>query len=192
MITIHEETLCNEPTVSDLVQAAQGGDSAAFGLLVDRYWASIHAHARKMVSRETEAEDLVQDVFLRAFQKLGQLHTPAAFGGWLKTILRHAAINRAARRGLVVHCQPESLEAICTDREDRDAEARREEIAAGIHHGLSQLGEVDRSTLQAHYIEGMSLEDMSSTFAVPVGTIKSRLHTARKRLAQRIEALQAV
>ena len=65
---------------------------------------------------------------------------------------------------------------------------RRDNLAVGI----SRLGEMDRDTLQAFYVDGHSLREMSDEFEAPIGTIKRRLHVARKRLAKEMEELEAV
>jgi RNA polymerase sigma-70 factor (ECF subfamily) len=66
------------------------------------------------------------------------------------------------------------------------------ERVAQVHSGLSRLGEMDRDTLEAFYLRGQSLIEMSDRFDAPVGTIKRRLHVARKRLAAELETLQAI
>ncbi len=65
-----------------------------------------------------------------------------------------------------------------------------QETRAQVHAGLQRLGELDRDTLIAFYLQGQSLVEMSDAFDAPVGTIKRRLHVARKRLAREVETLQ--
>ena len=77
------------------VIAAQAGDRAAFGELFVQYEKSIYAIALRRTGDPTEAQELVQDVFVQAMQKIDQLRTPEAFGGWLRRIVHRMAINRS-------------------------------------------------------------------------------------------------
>lgn len=179
-------------TVAELVLAAQAGDREAFGELFERYRPGIVALAFRRVRNVDEAEELAQDVFIQAMSKLGQLRVPEAFGGWLRRIVHRMAINRVTRTRLAVACDPETLEATCLtiDRPDEAAEDREE--AAAVRDGIDRLGSLDRQTLLAFYLRGQTLVEMSDEFDAPVGTIKRRLHVARKRLAKEMNMLQAV
>ncbi len=172
------------PTVITLVLAAQAGDREAFGLLFERYRPAIVALAMRRLRHADEAEELAQDVFVQAMQKLDQLRVPEAFGGWLRRIVHRMAINRVTRRQSATACDPSVLEATCLSVHDSpDACCERHEQAEGVRAAVQRLGERDRQTLQAFYLGGQSLLQMSDAFDAPVGTIKRRLHDARKRLA---------
>jgi RNA polymerase sigma-70 factor (ECF subfamily) len=182
-----------QATVVVLVRAAQQGDRDAFGQLFERYRPAIFALAMKRMRNADEAEELAQDVFVQAMQKLDQLRVPEAFGGWLRRIVHRMAINRVTRRQLATACDPFVLESTClsgADAPDKDAADR--EQAEDIRAAVQRLGKLDRQTLQAFYLRGQTLLQMSNAFDAPVGTIKRRLHTARKRLARELEVSQAV
>jgi len=179
--------------VVDLVRAAQAGDRDAFGLLFERYRSGIVALAMRRVRNADEAEELAQDVFVQAMQKLDQLRVPEAFGGWLRRIVHRMAINRVTRRQAAASCDPSVLEATCFSRGDSpDSGAVDREEAADVRAAVARLGQLDRQTLQAFYLRGQTLVQMSDAFDAPVGTIKRRLHVARKRLAKEMEVTQAV
>lgn len=178
-------------SVTELVRAAQTGDQEAFGLLFERYRHGIVALAMRRVGHADEAEELAQDVFVQAMQKIRQLRVPEAFGGWLRQIVCRMAINRATRRRWAVACDPETLEATCVSTRGPDEVAETRERAVVLHAGLARLNDLDQQTLQAFYLHGRSLVQMSDEFEAPVGTIKRRLHVARKRLAQEVDLLHA-
>lgn len=182
------------PSVNALVRAAQAGDREAFGLLFQRYRPGIVAQAMRRVRNADEAEELAQDVFVQAMQKIDQLRVPEAFGGWLRRIVHRMAINRATRRQTAAACDPFVLEATCLSVQDSpETCCERREQAEGVRAAVERLGVQDRQTLQAFYLGGQSLLEMSDSFNAPVGTIKRRLHTARKRLAREMEDIsQAV
>ncbi len=171
-------------TVAELVQAAQLGDRAAQSALYERYQGSALALAYRKLGNWDEAEELVQDVFMHAFDRVEQLRVPEAFGGWLRQIVRRMAINRMTRRRVALSMDQAALDAVV----NRDANPLDDlldgESCQQIRVGLERLGEVDRLTLEAFYIGGHSLLEMAEQFAAPLGTIKRRLHVARKRLAQ--------
>lgn len=179
--------------VAQLVRQAQAGDRDAFGQLFQRYRASIVALATRRVGNQDEAEELAQDVFVQAMLKLDQLRVPEAFGGWLRRIVNRMAINRATRRQATTACDPEILEATCLDAADSpDQRALVRERRDDLRAAVNRLGQLDRQTLQAFYLGGQSLLQMSDAFDAPVGTIKRRLHVARKRLARKMNVSQAV
>lgn len=178
--------------VADLVRSAQLGDREAQCALYERYQGGALALAYRKLGNWDEAEELVQDVFIHAFDRIDQLRVPEAFGGWLRQIVRRMAINRLTRRRPTVALESEALDAAHSESETPldcllDGERHRE-----VRNGLERLGAMDRQTLEAFYISGQSLIEMASHFEAPVGTIKRRLHVARKRLAQEMADFYAV
>ncbi|MGD9633064.1 MAG: RNA polymerase sigma factor [Pirellulales bacterium] len=175
-----------------LVVWAQAGDREAFGELAKRFEGMVFAIALRRLGNHTEAQELAQEVLVKAMQKIDQLEVPAAFGGWLRSITVRMAINRKVRRAPLVATEPATLEATCTETNTPLDTALANERAAEVREGLARLGELDRTTLEAFYFRGESLAEMAKSFRAPVGTIKRRLHVARKRLAEHLEAAAAV
>ena len=179
-------------STADLVRAAQSGNSEAFGQLFERFQPTVLAIAMRRLGNMSEAQELTQDVFIQAMQKLGQLRTPEAFIGWLRQITVRMAINRAVRRGPSVAVEPEMLEATLIGEESPLDKALAFERKEQIQEGLERLREMDRETLKAFYVQGQSLIQMADQFDAPIGTIKRRLHVARKRLAKEVEEMASV
>jgi len=175
--------------VTGLVCAAQDGDREAFGELVERFERTIYAIAFRRLNNHAEAQELCQEVFMQALEKLDQLRQPECFPGWLRSIAVRMSINRAVRRGPVFASEPEAFEASCVDRETPVRRVIATETRRQVRAGLRQLGALDRKTLEAFYVRGQSLLEMSDEFDAPVGTIKRRLHVARKRLAAELAEL---
>jgi RNA polymerase sigma-70 factor, ECF subfamily len=175
-----------------LVEAAQAGDRDAFGELATRFEPMVYAIAYRRLGNHAEAQELSQEVLVKAMQKIEQLKVPAAFGGWLRSITVRLAINRQVRRAPSIATEPQTLEAKCIEpRTPLDA-VLASERAQQVRGGLARLGELDRTTLEAFYVRGESLAQMSASFEAPIGTIKRRLHVARKRLALQLETASAV
>ncbi|MBN2579028.1 MAG: sigma-70 family RNA polymerase sigma factor [Pirellulales bacterium] len=170
----------------ETVLAAQCGDREAFGRLAERFERVVYATVLRRLGNHAEAQELCQEVFIRALRKLDQLHDPRCFGGWLRQIADRMAINRAVRRTprvvvITGNCGVHGIER----RTPLTAMLDRER-AVQVRSGLKKLRALDRQTLEAFYFEGRSLREMSRKFDTPVGTIKRRLHVARKRLAKEL------
>lgn len=187
-LTTHDENAL----VAQLVRSAQAGDRDAFGALVERYERAVFATALRRLRDYGEAEELTQEVFLQAFTKLHQLRQAEAFGGWLRSITVRMSINRAVRRRADVATEPEVLAATVVDDHDPLDDILDIEQEAQVRQGMLRLGDMDRQTLEAFYFQGHSLVEMANKFNAPVGTIKRRLHVARKRLAKEVAELVAV
>ena len=184
--------LNEQEQIAELVRAAQDGDRYAFGVLFERFERHVFAVALRRSGDYNEAQELTQDVFMQAMQKIGQLREPQAFGGWLRAITNRMAINRAVRRGPDLPMEPETLEGNCVETETPLAQVLEGERKTQVQAGLARLGDLDRQTLVAFYVNGKSLIEMAIEFDAPVGTIKRRLHVARKRLAKEVEGLMAL
>lgn len=184
------EELTNEKLeLVERVRAAQAGDRVAFGELVEQFEGVVFATALRRLRDRGEAQELAQEVFVQALRKIGQLREPECIGGWLRSIANRLAINRQVRRGPVVSAERETLEAISQDTDTPLVNVLAAERRRQVRAGLRRLGTLDRKTLVAFYVKGHSLIEMSDEFHSPVGTIKRRLHVARKRLARELEEL---
>lgn len=179
-------------TIAELVLAAKAGDRDAQCALYERYHQSMLALAYRKLGNWDEAEELVQDVFIQAFARIDQLRLPEAFGGWLRQIVRRMAINQMTRRRIAVASEVDAMDVACSDELTPLDGVLITERCQQVQSGLARLGDIDRRTLEAFYMGGQSLIEMSEQFEAPIGTIKRRLHVARKRLAEEIGSVQAI
>jgi RNA polymerase sigma-70 factor (ECF subfamily) len=187
-----EPILITERTETSLVLAARAGDREAFGELARRYERAVYATALRRLGNHAEAQEVCQEVLVRAMQKIAQLREPEAFGSWLQSVTNRMAINRAVRKRAAIATEPDTMAATCVERETPLTLTLARERQSQVRAGLGRLGALDRDTLVAFYVKGQSLVEMSEGFRSPVGTIKRRLHVARKRLAKELEELVAV
>ena len=183
-----QEIPANERTeLESLVLDAQAGDKSAFEELVRRFEGTVFATAYRRLRNRADAQELCQEVFMQALRKLHQLQDPRCFGGWLHSITARMAINRASRTKPMFTAEPRSVESDCIEYETPLSTMLAQERKSQVHAGLDRLRELDRDTLVAFYFHGNSIIEMSDRFQSPVGTIKRRLHVARKRLAKELE-----
>ena len=174
--------------LADLVVRAQDGDRAAFGELVEQFERTVHAICLRRLGNPSEALELTQEVFLHVMKRLDQLREPERFAGWLRQVAARMAINRATRRVQPPTVESEILEAAGEQHAAPLDELIARERAQKLWAGLDRLKPLDRETLVAFYIQGQSLMEIAEERETPIGTIKRRLHTARKRLKAELEA----
>ena len=175
--------------LGETVRAAQRGDRQAFGRLAERYQRTVYLTVYRRLHNHAEAQEVCQDVLIQAMRKIGQLQDARCFGSWLRSIAGRMAINRAVRRRTAAAVDVGLLESGGAEAKTPLLAMLVRERSEQVHSGLRRLRALDRQTLTAFYLDGSSLLEMSRQFASPVGTIKRRLHVARKRLAKELEAL---
>ena len=171
-----------------LIQRVLEGDDNAFTLLVNRYQKAIHTFVWRKIGDFHTAEELTQDIFLKAYKKLALLKPPYHFLGWLYVIATRHCIAWMRKKQ-----EPTtSLDAMpAAELEDLSYiayEATRAEAADLEHHRdlvkhlLQKLPESERTVVTMHYLAEMPCEKISEFLGVSPNTVKSRLHRARKRL----------
>lgn len=178
---------CGISSTAVLVVRAQAGDLSAFGELVRAYRPSVYAKALTYLRNPAEAEDLAQDVFLHSMARLWQLRDPRCFPGWLHQIAKYKALNRLTRRPSTSDVDQETPTEWPDTNEGPLDEAIRAEEATRLRRCLYGLRPLDRDVLEGFYLHGHSVRRLSQELAVPVGTVKRRLHDARQRLRKALE-----
>jgi len=173
--------------VAELVLRAQEGDREAFGLLVEQFQPTVYAIALRRLGNASEAVELTQDVFLHILRRIHQLREPERFAGWLRQVAVRMAINRATRRVAPATVDTGVLEGAYERAHQPVDELITRERAERLWAALRRLKTLDRESLVAFYMRGLSLVEIAGELDVPLGTIKRRLHTARKRLRQELD-----
>jgi RNA polymerase sigma-70 factor, ECF subfamily len=181
----------NWSLTAELVERAQAGDREAFGELVEQFQRTVYAIALGRLGNASEASELTQEVFLHVMRRLGQLREPERFAGWLRQVTVRMAINRATRRVVPASVEDGVLEAASCQRDEPLDELILRERAKHLWDGLNRMKPLDREVLVLFYIQGMSLLEIADQLEAPVGTVKRRLHIARKRLKEELRARAA-
>ena len=181
-----------------LVQLTLEGDHNAFAVLVEKYQSQIHALAWRKIDDFHIAQDITQEVFLTAYQKLATLTRPDRFANWLYAIVNNLCVTwlrkQAAQPQLesITSTAPEELSALCYSdyMAQQHEEAGRESLRALIENLLGKLRENDRTVITLYYLAELSYEEISQVLGVSLNTIKSRLSRARQRLKKHGEAIE--
>jgi RNA polymerase sigma-70 factor, ECF subfamily len=174
--------------LADLVGRAQRGDREAFGELVEQFQPTVYAIALRRLANASDALELTQEVFLHVLRRIGQLREPERFAGWLRQVAVRMAINRATRRVSPPSVEVGILEGASEHTDEPLDQLISRERAERLWAALGRLKTLDREALDAFYIRGHSLLEIAEMLDVPLGTVKRRLHTARKRLKLELEA----
>lgn len=174
-----------------LISAAQAGDRRAFGEIVRRYQRAVYRVAYGLTRNGTDAEDLVQETFLRAYQAIGTFRTGEPLYPWLSRIAVNLAFSlfRRRKRRPETPIDPlvESGKQWAAGDDPAEDSARREHDEK-LQAAFAELREEHRAVLVLRVVEGMSYDEIARTLGVPPGTVMSRLSRARKELRTRLAA----
>ena len=179
-----------------LVQLTLEGDHDAFAILVEKYRSQIHALAWRKIGDFHIAEDITQEVFLKAYQKLRTLTHPDRFAKWLYVIANNLCVTWLRKQAAQPQLQsltltdPEELAELCYSEyiAQQREETGKESYHALIQKLLDKLREADSTVISLYYLAEMTCEEISKFLGVSQNTIKSRLSRARKRLKKQVEA----
>ena len=169
------------------VAQARAGDTAAWDALFHRYQLPLCVYVFELVRDEQASLDIVQESFINAARHIGSLHEDAKFGGWLFGIAHQKCIQRWRKQARDEALRQE-LAAAQPDFEDDPAEFLiRAEQEAEFMKLLNQLPLAQRSVLLLHFVEEFSLQEIAGITGAQLGTVKSRLHYAKKALRKILE-----
>jgi RNA polymerase sigma-70 factor (ECF subfamily) len=187
----------SEPTDAELVRLARRADLGAFEVLVGRYQRQATSVAFRMLSNREDAMDVVQDAFLKAYDKLDSLSEPARFGPWLLRIVGNLALNFRRARSLR---RTDSLEAPGDDPQepgrmnrpdalaiDPAVEVSANELRGLLAKAVGQLPPMQRQALVLFSIEKLPQKEIAEMLGCSVEAVKWHVFTARKKLKERFK-----
>jgi RNA polymerase sigma-70 factor (ECF subfamily) len=176
---------------ADLVRAAQDGDEAAFAEIVRHFQRAVYRVAYALTRNASDADDLAQETFVRAYQAIGRFRVGEPLYPWLSRITVNLAysLHRRRKRRPETSIEPlvESGHQWATgdDPAERAAEAEQRERLA---EAFAELSHEHQVVLTLRVVEDLPYEEMARTLGVPVGTVMSRLSRARAELRTRLRA----
>lgn len=176
-------------SLDELVRQAQHGDAQAFAALIERFERSALATAYGALGDANLAADVVQEAFLRAWQRLRELRQPSQFAGWLLRMVRNLAIDAQRRRTSLRLVEPsEEVPDPCPDPVEAVAS---DETHRRVVQALSRLDELSRSVVVLRYYEGMSSREIGEVLSLSASAVDMRLSRARARLHELLGAAGA-
>ncbi|HVI69516.1 MAG TPA: sigma-70 family RNA polymerase sigma factor [Magnetospirillaceae bacterium] len=162
-----------------IIHQILNGDENVYGVLIDRYKEGLYRHCFQFVRDEATAEDIAQEAFIHAYTHLGQYNEAYRFSTWLYKIGTNLALQFLRRK------QPRLLEEnevdlVISTLPATDQLARNNEIRDAVAKLPTRLGQ----TINLRYFEGKTYEEIATILKTPQGTIKARVHRAKKQLKE--------
>ncbi len=182
---------------SDLVRRALSRDGAAFRTIMERHNRRLYRIARAVLRDDSEAEDTVQESYVRAFANLGTFRGDSSLATWLGRIALNEALGRLRRRRPAVPI--DTMEVLRTDAqiiqfpnamtaEDPERTMAQREILRLVERATEALPEIFRTVFVTRVIEGMSVQETAELLDIEPETVKTRLHRARHLLRDQLES----
>lgn len=162
-------------TESQLVDAARKGDLGSFGILYQRYYATMVWLAYAILADRGLAEDAAQETFAVACEQIERLKKPQKFPGWLAAICRNTALQLARER------KKEVLVDVVPEQSDQSS---RSNLAEVVRQAIGALPQEYRELLVLRYYNGMNYEQMGSVLGIRKSVVKGRLFRARRKIAK--------
>jgi RNA polymerase sigma-70 factor, ECF subfamily len=168
-----------------LLERARGGDSAALEELFEKQWLGAYRLARRLLGNEQDALDAVQDAFAKAIAGLGKFSGRSDFSTWLARIVYNASVDFGRSRKRRAHVAFSTLPQELRDPAAHDPESERtewKELRVILEQALDELTPKLKTTFVLFADGGLSYEEIAELQKIPVGTVMSRIHSARKKL----------
>jgi RNA polymerase sigma-70 factor, ECF subfamily len=182
---------------AELVQLARQRDAGAFRAIMRRYNRRLYRVARSVTRDDSEAEDVVQEAYLRALTNLGAFRGDSSLATWLTRIALNEALGRLRRRRPTVELSTLDVESQdetqiipfpqMTANSDPERTVAQREIRLLMERAIDDLPEVFRIVFVLREIEEMSVEETANFLSLPEATVKTRLHRARRLLREVLE-----
>jgi RNA polymerase sigma-70 factor (ECF subfamily) len=170
---------------SNWLQQAIAGDANAFGNIVESYHQSVFNLCYRMLGDQYEAEDAAQEAFFRAFKSLNRYDSKRSFSTWLLSIAAHYCIDQLRKRRMkFVSLDDLSHREISDPSPNPEGSLRSREDQQEVRTLLEMLSPTDRAAVVMRYWYDFSYDEISNALNISISAVKSRLHRARRTLAQ--------
>jgi RNA polymerase sigma-70 factor (ECF subfamily) len=181
------------PSDEELVEKSQAGRAESFGLLVERHQDYVYNAVCHLIGSGQDAEDIAQEVFVSAFRALGGFEGRARFTTWLYGIMLNSVRShwRRQKRVTVLSMSAEDDDdgpgrQVAAEQESPAETALRTEQVSAVRAAIGELEDNLREIIVLRDIQGLSYEELAAALELPDGTVKSRLHRARKELTEKL------
>lgn len=181
---------------AELVRRAAAREGAAFRTIMERHNRRLYRIARSIVQNDSEAEDVVQEVYLNAFTHLDGFRGESSFATWLARITMNEALGRLRRERAAAdlgNLEAGRLEAQViqfpqtTSSGDPERTMAQREILRLVERATDNLPEIFRTVFMARVIEGRGVEETAALLSIPPETVKTRLHRARRLVREQLD-----
>lgn len=166
----------------DIIELILRGGEHGYSILLQRYRARVFSLALRIIGSREEAEEAAQDAFIRAFRALPGFEQRARFSTWLYRITYNTALNYATKKRDPAEPMPEDHDEADEGQLPADAKLEHDDLKQQVHLALERLRPEYSAILTLFYLEDQGYEEIAEITGLPLGTVKNRLHRARKEL----------
>ena len=166
------------------IEAVRKGNVQAFSYLVEKYQKLVYTLALKLLKRPEDAEELAQDTFIKAYQKLDSYEGKSKFSTWLYSITYNAGISELRKRRIEFKSLEDQKFSDQDEMKMHDyySETKKEDQEKYLNLALGKLPEDDQVLVTLYYYESQSMDDISEITGLTVSNIKVKIHRARKKM----------
>jgi RNA polymerase sigma-70 factor, ECF subfamily len=173
------------PSDRELIQRARRGDAEAFGELVTRHQTSVFNVCYRILHERTEAEDMAQETFVRAHNRLDKFDDERPFGPWIRRVAANVCLNHLESRRVTTELD-EERDADESQRPETQTEVR--ERSEQVRVALASLPAHYRVVVELRHYQELSYDEIAAELNIPLSDVKSHLFRARKILAEKLHA----
>ena len=175
-----------EVSDAELIGQTLSGDENAFGALVKKYQGVVRNLALRITGSFSDAEDIAQESFIKAFEKLNTLRDPNKFASWIKSITTNICNDWLRKQ----RARNESVAESTSDATPMpDDEVESAELRRVVMDSINSLSEKHR-TIVTHYMDGLSIREIAEALGIPTGTVESRFHRAKEQLRENVALIE--
>jgi RNA polymerase sigma-70 factor, ECF subfamily len=171
-----------------LIERCRSGDDSAFGELVDLHKNLVYGLVYRMVSDRSRVDDLAQEVFLKVYRGLPYFRGEARLSTWIYRIVQNVCSAARARRPADLSLDQDDYRGRRVDPGAADGSFGDLELRDRLEKAIAQLPDPQRLLIAAHYLDGVQYEALAEAMNIPLGTVKTHLYRAKKRLRELLDS----
>ena len=175
----------NAPSDRDLIQRARRGDAEAFGELVTYHQKSVFNVCYRILHERTEAEDMAQETFIRAHERLGTFDEDRPFGPWVRRVAANVCLNHLESQRVTMELDEERD---ADESQGPEPQTEVHERSEQIRSALASLPAPYRVVIELRHYQELSYDEIAAELNIPLSDVKSHLFRARKILAEKLHA----
>jgi len=191
--------MSSSSTDQELVERVKAGDKQAFNVLVEKYQHKLIKLITRYVHDHSEAMDVAQEAFIKAYRAMPKFRGDSSFYTWLYRIGINTAKNHLVSQGRrppdsdidASDAERYGVESRLKDHESPEAMARRDEVQSVVTDAIEELPEDLRTAITLRELEGLSYEEIAQAMDCPIGTVRSRIFRAREFIENRLQPLMS-
>lgn len=178
-----------DPADRELVVRTRSGDTEAFGEIVRRYQGSVFNVCLRMMGERFAAEDMAQEAFIRAFQRLDRYDPDRPFGPWIRTVAANLCLNQLKRAGPVqVALEDERDQPLRAGPGGPEQQLQGRQAVELMRAAIAELPPHYRAVIELRHYQEMSYAEIARSLGLPLSDVKSHLYRARRSLARKLDS----